>query len=280
MVPLIAYVDRFSARPGERVAVKVSSELGEPYRADLVRIIHGDANPSRPGLKFEEVAAPFAGMYQLRFQPVHSGSYGLVVPDKPLAFSDPCTIVVRIQPWLLDHRRQTVLAIEHAPTLWVTADGVGLAFGGRDHRLAAPMLKRRWYELRLIGEDEAGCGCGRPRCNGAGVWLTRASGIRRLARFARQDFLWRRPRPPLRAHATTPAATSPTGGSRTPPSSPAHGGRRHRWRRTMQIVLPGGISHKRFTASASATAAGSRSTAPCGTSPRERFVDRVGMGKR
>jgi len=45
VVPLIGYVDRFSARPGETVAVKVSSELGDPYRADLVRIIHGDANP-------------------------------------------------------------------------------------------------------------------------------------------------------------------------------------------------------------------------------------------
>ena len=49
MVPLIGYVDRFSARPGETVAVKVSRELGDPYRADLVRIIHGDANPGRAG---------------------------------------------------------------------------------------------------------------------------------------------------------------------------------------------------------------------------------------
>jgi len=40
VVPLVGYVDRFSARPGETVAVKVSSELGNPYRADLVPIIH------------------------------------------------------------------------------------------------------------------------------------------------------------------------------------------------------------------------------------------------
>ena len=61
MVPLIGYVDWFSARPGERIAVKVSSRLTEPYQADLVRIVHGDANPAGPGLKFEEVAAAFAG---------------------------------------------------------------------------------------------------------------------------------------------------------------------------------------------------------------------------
>jgi hypothetical protein len=27
--------------------VKVSSEFGDAYRADLVRIIHGDANPDK-----------------------------------------------------------------------------------------------------------------------------------------------------------------------------------------------------------------------------------------
>ena len=81
MVPLIGYVDRFSARPGERIAVKVSSQLDWPYRADLVRIIHGDANPAGPGIKVEPVAAGFAGTYPSRFQPVHSGSYGIVVPE-------------------------------------------------------------------------------------------------------------------------------------------------------------------------------------------------------
>jgi hypothetical protein len=35
VVPLIGYVDRFSAGPRETVAVKVSSEFGDPYRADL-----------------------------------------------------------------------------------------------------------------------------------------------------------------------------------------------------------------------------------------------------
>ncbi|HZU88059.1 MAG TPA: hypothetical protein VE993_02265 [Stellaceae bacterium] len=62
-VPLVGYVDRFSARPGERIAVKVSSQRDEPYHADLVRIVHGDANPAGPGLKIEEIAAGFAGRY-------------------------------------------------------------------------------------------------------------------------------------------------------------------------------------------------------------------------
>ena len=152
MVPLIGYVDRFSVRPGERIAVKVSSRLAEPYRADLVRIIHGDANPAGPGLKFEEVEATFAGTYPSRFQPAYSGSYGIVTRDKAIPLPDTCTIVVRVQPWLPDTRRQTVLAIAGGPTLWVTAEGAGLTLGARELRIAAPMLKRRWYELRVIVE--------------------------------------------------------------------------------------------------------------------------------
>jgi hypothetical protein len=59
VVPLIGYLDRFSARPGERIAVKVSSQLDRPYRADLVRIIHADANPAGPGIKLEDGTRSF-----------------------------------------------------------------------------------------------------------------------------------------------------------------------------------------------------------------------------
>ena len=94
VVPLIGYLDRFSGRPGECIAAKVSSQFDGPYRADLVRIIHGDANPSGPGMKIQELPAAFAGEYNSRFQPVHSGSCGIVTAAAPIALPDPCTIVV------------------------------------------------------------------------------------------------------------------------------------------------------------------------------------------
>ena len=47
-VPLIGYVERFSTRPGERVAVGVSSPLDRLYLAGLVRSTHADANPAVP----------------------------------------------------------------------------------------------------------------------------------------------------------------------------------------------------------------------------------------
>jgi N,N-dimethylformamidase len=153
VVPLIGYLDRFSARPGERIAVKVSSQLDRPYRADLVRIIHADANPAGPGIKLEDVPAAFTGTYPSRFQPVHLGSCGVVTPANPLALPDPCTIVVRVQPWLLDGRPQTVLAIESGPALSVGAEGARLEMGDSRVQVATPMLKGRWYELRVIAAD-------------------------------------------------------------------------------------------------------------------------------
>jgi N,N-dimethylformamidase len=152
VVPLIGYVDRFSTRPGERIAVKVSSRFKAPYRADLVRIFHADANPAGPGIKLEEVAAAFAGEYPSRSQPIQSGSLGIVTAGAPIALPDPCTIVVRVQPWLLDGR-QAVLAIEDGLTLLVAADGAVLEAGGGRVQIPAPMLKGRWYELRVVASD-------------------------------------------------------------------------------------------------------------------------------
>ena len=153
VVPLIGYVDRFSGRPGEPVAVKVSSQFDTPYRADLVRIVHADANPAGPGIKLEEVAAAFAGEYPSRSQPIHSGSVGIVTAARPITLPDPCTIVVRVQPWLLDSRRQAVLAIEDGLTLLVAAGGAVLEAGGSRVQIPAPMLERRWYELRVVASD-------------------------------------------------------------------------------------------------------------------------------
>ena len=154
VVPLIGYLDRFSARPGERIAVKVSSQLNDPYDADLVRIIHGDANPAGPGLKIEE-AADFAGRYPSRFQPVHSGSCGIIPAPAPIRLPDPCTLVMRVQPWLLDGRPQTVLALDSGVRLSVAAEGAILEAQGQRIQVAAPMLKRRSYELRVIASAGA-----------------------------------------------------------------------------------------------------------------------------
>jgi hypothetical protein len=54
-VPLIGYVERFSTRPGEQLALGVSSRLDRLYLASLVRSIHADANRGRADIKLENV---------------------------------------------------------------------------------------------------------------------------------------------------------------------------------------------------------------------------------
>ncbi len=148
-VPLVGYLDRLSARPSEAIAVKVSSQLGVPYTADLVRIIHADPNPDGPGVKLEERASDFAGLYPSRAQGVDQGSYAVV--DADLAVPDGGGIVVLVQPGLLD-APQPVLALGEA-VLLVSAEGAMLRTGAGVVSVAAPMLERCWYELKADFHD-------------------------------------------------------------------------------------------------------------------------------
>ncbi|MBA2589176.1 MAG: N,N-dimethylformamidase large subunit [Alphaproteobacteria bacterium] len=148
--PLIAYTDRWSARAGGRIAVKVSCSAAN-YRADLVRIRSADPNPAGPGMIFQDVPASFAGTYPGRKQAIHGGSYG-VVPLDGLVLPEYWTLSVRVQPWLLDGRPQAVLSLQGGKglSLYVSAEGVELVVGGARCQVAAPMLERRWYQLDVI----------------------------------------------------------------------------------------------------------------------------------
>ena len=152
---LVGYTDRWSARAGGKIAVKVSSPRGA-YQADLVRIRSADPNPTGPGMIFEDVAADFAGSYPGREQAIHNGSYGLVALDG-LVLPAEWTLSVRVQPWLLDGRPQAVLSLLGGKgiSLHVGAGGAELAVGDVRRKVAAPMLQRRWYELRVICDGKS-----------------------------------------------------------------------------------------------------------------------------
>ncbi|MBX9701079.1 MAG: hypothetical protein K2X74_16700, partial [Acetobacteraceae bacterium] len=155
-MPLIGYMDRFSARPGERLAVKVSSQLGGPYRADLVRVRHADPNPAGPGMKLLPIAAPWAGAYPSRAQRVPRGSFGEAAGT--LALGRDFTLLLRVSPWLLKPHRapQTVLALTlPGRSLTLSVDATGFALealvDGTAARLAtgAAPQPRRWYEIAV-----------------------------------------------------------------------------------------------------------------------------------
>ena len=74
--PLVGYLHPVNAKPGDRVEVKVSSELEGRFDASLVRLISGDSRPHGTGYRETVLDATFAGQYPARRQPVVPGSFG------------------------------------------------------------------------------------------------------------------------------------------------------------------------------------------------------------
>ena len=69
---IVGYADRFSVAAEETIRFMVSCELPQ-YRADIVRLIHGDPNPRGPGVKEELIATAVSGEYAGRRQALHKG---------------------------------------------------------------------------------------------------------------------------------------------------------------------------------------------------------------
>jgi N,N-dimethylformamidase len=164
MLKILGYADRLSVAPGETVRFMVSCP--ERYRAEIVRIIHGDANPAGPGLKLERVGTAVDGQYPGRLQPIDIGSY-LCVPDHArLRAVDSFTLVAMIWPTTPGRGRQGLIA------KWSAAERAGFALELRDGELALTlgdgkgaeatiasgrkMLTRRWYLVAASFAADAG----------------------------------------------------------------------------------------------------------------------------
>src|ERR671932_708894 len=78
MLKLIGYADRFSVAPGETVRFMVSALEDQPYQAEIIRLIHGDANPEGPGFKSERVPSGVEAAYVGRRQAISAGSWARV----------------------------------------------------------------------------------------------------------------------------------------------------------------------------------------------------------
>lgn len=154
-LPLIGYCDRVSAHAGQTVAFKVSSALGGPYRARLVRIVSADPNPDGPGPIEWEVEAPFAGRHPSRAQAIRPGSYGRT--DAALAQEGDGAIRLEatIWPTLPDKPGQTVLAYGDV-ALTVGPDGVAGEIAGQRVATGAPLKARRWYRIALGFDADSG----------------------------------------------------------------------------------------------------------------------------
>lgn len=161
-LPITGYLDRFSHRPGESFAAKVSVRDGGQARARLVRVISGDPNPAGPGLRFEDLSHRFDVTFEGRHQPIRSGSHA-VVPRAPRRAAGPVTWTALV--WLaVPPRQQATILAEVADgvaaTLAIGRDGVLGIVTATDKAVVVatghPPALRGWHRLWLSADPGSG----------------------------------------------------------------------------------------------------------------------------
>ena len=96
MKKVVGYTDAWSVTPGETINVMVSTYGIDRYRADLVRVICGDDEPTHDIYREQSVEAPFSGEYPGREQPIEVGSYVLIESSPVLDALESFTV----QSWI------------------------------------------------------------------------------------------------------------------------------------------------------------------------------------
>lgn len=149
---LTGYTDRFSARPGESLALKASASEAGVVDVDVVRIWFADANPSGPGIQLDPVDSFPSMSFEGRYQRTYLGSYG-VVPVGDFPAQPVLTFEFTIQPRLLRERYAALLSCGDSGgwTLAANRNGVELkmAKGATTLVLPCEFKSRAWYGLKL-----------------------------------------------------------------------------------------------------------------------------------
>lgn len=117
---IVGYCDRLSVQPGQKIQFMVSTD-SPTYRAEIVRLIHGDSNPKGPEAKEERVATTVSGEYRGRRQEFPQGSYVIVpgIEKSALDAAESFTLSAWICPTTPQKGVQGVL------TRWSGAEGAG-----------------------------------------------------------------------------------------------------------------------------------------------------------
>ena len=158
---IVGYADHMTAQPGDTVKFMVTSQAPR-YRADIVRLIHGDANPKGPGVKETVVETPANADYPGKRQPLPLGSYVTVADNAALRLGGSFTITAWIAPTRHDPEAPGGAAAngdQGIVTKWSEADksGYGLFIeddgrlavwlgekGGRVEKVRAETALRPW----------------------------------------------------------------------------------------------------------------------------------------
>ncbi|MCY4371136.1 MAG: LamG domain-containing protein [bacterium] len=115
---IVGYADKLRAQPGENVSFMVSCKAPS-FKAQLVRVAHGDDNPAGPGSKIYDLDSAANGIYPGRIQELHPGSFVSVSDDPRLRLGGSFTIQAWIYPTTVDKGLQGLV------TKWDSDAGAG-----------------------------------------------------------------------------------------------------------------------------------------------------------
>ena len=165
---IFGYANRISVKQGEEIKFYVNCDGAQEAKAQLVRLIHGDAHEAGPGFQEEEVAHPANGMWKVKKQFTQLGSF-LKVDDRTnrLAVDGPFTLFCHIWPTMPKKgARQTIMG------RWDTKNNMGYGLGinpeGRlefwvgdgkevDYVTAElPLVARMWYFVGVTYDPASG----------------------------------------------------------------------------------------------------------------------------
>jgi N,N-dimethylformamidase len=78
MMPIAAYADRLSVRPGQTIRFHVASATGARVEARVARVTCADANPAGPGILVDPVETEVERLAEPGPASVPLGSYAVV----------------------------------------------------------------------------------------------------------------------------------------------------------------------------------------------------------
>jgi len=124
-IRLFGYTDRLNVKAGQRLTAHISAEGTTQVQAQLVRLVHGDANPEGPGYIERELDSPINRSWPVQRQYTQQGNYLTVADaDQRLALvGGPVTLYGFIWPGLPGAGRQVLLG------RWDLTAQRGLALG-------------------------------------------------------------------------------------------------------------------------------------------------------
>ncbi|MBO3460022.1 LamG domain-containing protein [Aetokthonos hydrillicola Thurmond2011] len=162
---IFGYSDQLSVTTNETIRFMVSCDSSSKYRADIVRLFHGDISPEGPGFKEKLISTSISGEYPSKKQDIYSGSC-VLVPDSPaLQKVESLSLQAMVYPTTPNKGLQGLLTkwsnlINAGYGLFIDEDGcLSFWIGDNEGRIekistGKPMLAKCWYFVG-VAFDEA-----------------------------------------------------------------------------------------------------------------------------